>query len=165
MALTTFSGPVKSNNGFITGGAGSSVAITADTSLTVAAHAGRTLLVNDADCIITLPPIEDVGTRETNMLGTQFKIVVVTTAATNLRINTDGVDKYLGCINVSAINVASGRPFFPDGNDDIITLNGTTTGGTAGSTLTFTAIANNVYFVEGMSHSASGTPATPFSGS
>jgi len=163
MALTTFSGPVKSNNGFITGGAGSSVAITTNTTLTVAAHAGRTLLVNDADCIITLPPIEDVGSRETNMLGTQFKIVVVTADATNLRINTDGVDKYLGTILVTAVSSAGGKPFLSTAND-IITLNGTTTGGTIGSTLTFTAIANDVYFVEGMAYSATGTIVTPFSG-
>tara|TARA_R110000772_G_scaffold52223_1_gene119753 strand:- start:1498 stop:1992 length:495 start_codon:yes stop_codon:yes gene_type:complete len=164
MALTTFSGPVKSNNGFITGGAGSSVVLIADTALTVADHAGRNLLGFNATATITLPPIEDVGTRATNMLGTQFTIIVLL-AATNLTINTDGVDKYVGAINVSAANSTAGKAFFPDGANDIITLNGTTQGGAVGTMLRFTAIANNLYFVEGMSHSASGTIATPFSGS
>ena len=123
MALTTFSGPVKSNNGFITGGAGSSVVLIADTALTVADHAGRNLLGFNATATITLPPIEDVGTRATNMLGTQFTIIVLL-AATNLTINTDGVDKYVGAINVSAANSTAGKAFFPDGANDIITLTG-----------------------------------------
>jgi hypothetical protein len=41
MANTTFSGPVISKNGFIGTGPGSTVALTANTSLTVNAHAGR----------------------------------------------------------------------------------------------------------------------------
>jgi hypothetical protein len=44
MANTTFSGPVISKNGFIGTGPGSTVALTANTSLTVNAHAGRILI-------------------------------------------------------------------------------------------------------------------------
>jgi hypothetical protein len=39
MANTTFSGPVISKNGFINTGPGMTVSLTADTTLTVAAHA------------------------------------------------------------------------------------------------------------------------------
>ena len=49
MANTTFSGPVISKNGFTSTGPGMTVSLTADTTLTVAAHAGRILLCNDAD--------------------------------------------------------------------------------------------------------------------
>jgi hypothetical protein len=49
MAQTTFSGPVKSLAGFITAGVNSSVSLSADTTLTVAAHAGKIILLNDAD--------------------------------------------------------------------------------------------------------------------
>ena len=41
MANTTFSGPVISKNGFTSTGPGMTVSLTADTTLTVAAHAGR----------------------------------------------------------------------------------------------------------------------------
>ena len=41
MANTTFSGPVISKNGFITTGPGMTVSLTADTTLTVATHAGK----------------------------------------------------------------------------------------------------------------------------
>ena len=41
MATTTFSGPVKSLRGFVTAGPDSIVNITAETTLTFAAHAGK----------------------------------------------------------------------------------------------------------------------------
>ena len=49
MAKTTFAGPVYSKSGFITTGPANTVSLTADTTLTVAAHAGKILLCNDAD--------------------------------------------------------------------------------------------------------------------
>ena len=57
MANTTFSGPVISKNGFVTTGPGMTVSLTADTTLTVATHAGKILLTNDADGKFTLPSI------------------------------------------------------------------------------------------------------------
>jgi hypothetical protein len=44
MAKSTFSGPVKSLAGFISAGVNNSVSLTADTTLTVEAHAGKILL-------------------------------------------------------------------------------------------------------------------------
>ena len=49
MAKSTFSGPVKSLAGFISAGNATVVSLTADTTLTVAAHAGKILTTNDAD--------------------------------------------------------------------------------------------------------------------
>ena len=57
MANTTFSGPVISKNGFVNTGPGMTVSLTADTTLTVATHAGKILLTNDADGKFTLPAI------------------------------------------------------------------------------------------------------------
>jgi hypothetical protein len=57
MAQTTFSGPVRSLAGFITAGVNSTISLTADTTLTVAAHAGKIILLNDADGKFTLPSI------------------------------------------------------------------------------------------------------------
>ncbi len=63
MANTTFSGPVISKNGFIGFGPGMSKAINstglgaAGLPLTVADHAGRLLISQDADGIYALPSI------------------------------------------------------------------------------------------------------------
>jgi hypothetical protein len=57
MAKSTFSGPVRSLAGFINAGYNSVVSLTADTTITVASHAGRPLLTNDADGVFTLPSI------------------------------------------------------------------------------------------------------------
>ncbi len=57
MANTTFSGPVRSLNGFISFGPKAVVSLTANTTLTVASHAGRVLTCNDADGVFTLPTI------------------------------------------------------------------------------------------------------------
>ena len=57
MAKTTFSGPVISKNGFVNTGPDMTVSLTADTTLTVATHAGKILLCNDADGKFTLPSI------------------------------------------------------------------------------------------------------------
>ena len=96
MAQTTFQGPVKSINGFIGAGVGNVVSLTADTTLTVADHAGRILTCNDADGKFTLPtiiPTADAnGTgpgndiNNTNNLGATFTFVVET-AATDMDLS------------------------------------------------------------------------------
>ena len=59
MANTTFSGPVRSKNGFQSIGPGAVVALTAATNLTVADHAGRILTMDPVGTptAITLPTI------------------------------------------------------------------------------------------------------------
>ena len=59
MANTTFDGPVRSRAGFQSIGPGSTVALTAATNLTVAAHAGRILTMDPVGTptAITLPSI------------------------------------------------------------------------------------------------------------
>ena len=57
MAKSTFSGQVRSLPGFINAGYNSVVSLTANTTITVADHAGRPLLCNDADGGFTLPSI------------------------------------------------------------------------------------------------------------
>ena len=101
MARTTFSGPVRSLAGFINAGSTGVVSLTADTTLTVASHAGRLLLTNDADGKFTLPSI-DVTTpgdptdpTQLNNLGATFTFLVIT-AATDMDILTDGTDKFVG---------------------------------------------------------------------
>ena len=165
MAKTTFSGPVKSLAGFISAGNAAVVSLTADTTLTVAAHAGKTLLTNDADGKFTLPtivataPATDDEPNQLNNLGASFTFVVVT-AATDMDILTDGTDKFVGGI-YTGVSDATGKTFISGAANDVITLNGSTKGGIAGSIIRVTAIASAKYAVEGLTL-GSGTLVTPF---
>ncbi len=171
MANTTFSGPVISKNGFIGSGPGSTVALTANTSLTVNAHAGRILLTQDADGIFTLPSI--VATADSaiagpgsdlnnaNNIGATFTFYVDTTA-TDVQIVTDGTDKFTGAAMV-AVNDGAKKAFFPGASNDVLTMNGTTQGGIIGSIVSVTAIEAANYLVHSSMLLGSGTIVTPFS--
>ena len=138
MAKSTFSGPVKSLSGFISAGNAAVVSLTADTTLTVAAHAGKILTTNDADGKFTLPSI----------------------VATDMDIKTDGTDKFVGGLYTGKDD-ATGKTFISGASNDVITMNGSTKGGLAGSIVKVTAIASAKYAVEGIIL-GSGTIVTPF---
>ena len=165
MAKSTFSGPVKSLSGFISAGNAAVVSLTADTTLTVAAHAGKILTTNDADGKFTLPSIvatapgSDDDPNQLNNLGASFFFVVVT-AATDMDIKTDGTDKFVGGL-YTGVNNATGKTFISGASNDVITLNGSTKGGLAGSIIKVTAMASAKYGVEGITL-GSGTLVTPF---
>ena len=154
MAKSTFSGPVKSISGFITAGSTSVVSLTADTSLTVDAHAGKILTCNDADGKFTLPsivttsPSDPTDPNQANNLGASF-FFVIETAATDLDIKTDGTDKFVGGLYIG-VNNSTGKTFISGASNDVITLNGSTQGGIAGSIIKVTAVASAKYAVEGI---------------
>jgi hypothetical protein len=170
MANTTFDGPIRSRNGFQSIGPGSFVNLTADTSLTVAAHAGRIMLTNDADGKFTLPTIISTGgsnnsgpgrdPNNPNTIGTSFKFFVET-AATDMDIKTDGTDKFVGAVTIG-INNSDYKAFAPVAANDVITMNGTTKGGIVGSIITITAIDALKYMVSDCLLIGSGTIVTPF---
>jgi len=170
MANTTFSGPVISKNGFIGTGPGSTIALTANTTLTVNDHAGRILLTQDADGIFTLPSIvatadsavagpTDVNNK--NNIGATFMFYVDTTA-TDVQIVTDGTDKFTGAAMI-AVDDGAKKAFFPGASNDVLSMNGTTTGGIIGSVVTVTAIEAANYLVHNTLLLGSGTIVTPFS--
>ena len=165
MAKSTFSGPVKSLAGFISAGNANVVSLTADTTLTVDAHAGKVLTCNDADGKFTLPSIvatapgNDEDPNQTNNLGATFTFVIET-AATDMDILTDGTDKFVGGL-YTGVDDATGKTFISGASNDVITLNGSTKGGLAGSIITVTAIGSAKYAVEGITL-GSGTLVTPF---
>jgi hypothetical protein len=165
MAKSTFSGPVKSLSGFITAGNASVVSLTADTTLTVAAHSGKILTCNDADGKFTLPSIvttdpgDNTDPNQLNNLGASF-FFVVETAATDMDILTDGTDKFVGGV-YSGKDDASGKVFISAASNDVITMNGSTKGGLAGSIVKVTAMGAAKYAVEGIIL-GSGTIVTPF---
>jgi hypothetical protein len=169
MAKTTFAGPVYSKSGFITTGPANTVSLTADTTLTVATHAGKILLTNDADGKFTLPTInvdsnaEVAGSTDYNNLnnvGASFYFYVET-AATDMDILTDGTDRFVGAVNIGVTN-GDFKAFFPGGSDDVITMNGGTKGGIAGSVIQITALDDDAYLVHNSLLKGSSTIATPF---
>ena len=170
MANTTFSGPVISKNGFIGTGPGSTVALTANTSLTVNAHAGRILLTQDADGIFTLPSINanangasagETDYNNQNNIGASFYFYVDTTA-TDVQIVTDGTDKFVGAAMI-AVDDGAKKAFFPAASNDVLSMNGTTTGGITGSVIQVTALQSAEYLVHNTLILGSGTIVTPFS--
>ena len=172
MANTTFSGPVISKNGFIGTGPGSTVALTANTSLTVNDHAGRILLTQDADGIFTLPSINANANGATagatdynnlNNIGASFTFYVDVTA-TDVQIVTDGVDKFTGAAMI-AVDDGAKKAFFPAASNDVLSMNGTTTGGIVGSVIQVTALETAQYLVHNTLILGSGTIVTPFSDS
>ena len=170
MAKTTFSGPVYSKNGFINTGPGNTISLTADTTLTVATHAGKILLTNDADGKFTLPTINvtaDSGVAgpgpaldSLNNIGASFYFYVAL-AATDMDILTDGTDKFVGAIML-AVDDGAKKAFFPAAANDVITMAGSVTGGIVGSVLSITAIDDDKYLVHDSLVLASGTIVTPF---
>ena len=170
MANTTFSGPVISKNGFTSTGPGMTVSLTADTTLTVAAHAGRILLCNDADGKFTLPSINvnangasagDNDFNNLNNIGATFNFFVET-AATDMDIKTDGTDRFIGAVMIG-VNDGSKKAFVADSSsNDVMTMNGSTKGGIAGSIVSFTAIDTATYMVHNSLLIGSGTIVTPY---
>ena len=169
MAKTTFSGPVISKNGFQNFGPGMTVSLTADTTLTVATHAGKILLTNDADGKFTLPSINvnsngatagDTDFNNLNNIGATFHFYVET-AATDMDILTDGTDKFKGGIMI-AVDDGSKKAFIPGATNDVITMNGSTQGGIVGSVVSFTAIDTATYMVHNSLLLGSGTIVTPY---
>tara|TARA_R110001583_G_scaffold118157_2_gene269315 strand:+ start:258 stop:767 length:510 start_codon:yes stop_codon:yes gene_type:complete len=166
MAKSTFSGPVKSLAGFISAGVNNSVSLTADTTLTVDAHAGKILLCNDADGKFTLPsivsttPSDPTDPNQTNNIGATFHFYIET-AATDLDIKTDGTDKFKGAILI-AVDDGAKKAFVPAASNDVITMNGSTKGGIVGSIVSFTAIDTATYLVNSSLLIGSGTIVTPY---
>ena len=166
MAKSTFSGPVRSLAGLYSSGYNSVVSLTANTTITVAAHAGRPLLCNDADGVFTLPsivvtePADKTDPNQLCNLGAQFTFIVVT-AATDMDITTDGTDKFVGGSYTGIDDSAAGKTFISGSSNDTFTQNGTTKGGLVGSVVVFTAMASAKYHVAGQLL-GSGTLVTPF---
>jgi len=170
MAKTTFSGPVQSLAGFISAGYNNTVTLdTNTTALTLAANAGKQNVFDDADGgTITLPAINAVNPtdatdpNQASNLGASFTLTIATTLTTDLVISAAGSDVFTGSVLSIDTDDDSVLGFVAGATDNTITLDGTTTGGIAGSQLTITAVSAGVWNVSAVL-AASGTVATPFS--
>jgi hypothetical protein len=174
MAQSTFQGPVRSLAGFISQGPATTVDLANGTNtvtLNVANYAGKTIRLNDATLVITLPAVNVTPNPVTsgpgqdpntvNNVGTSYTFVVET-AATAVAIQTNGTDKFVGSLMmVDTDSSGAVTAFAPASSNDVINLNGTTTGGIVGSTITVTVLSANKYMVTGVVL-ASGSVVTPF---
>lgn len=175
MARTTFSGPVKSDNGFegnITGNITGNVtgnltgavlattpvnATAATLTVTQAAHAGRTVTLNRAAGItVTLPAASGSGSVFEFLIGT-----TVTSNSTIIKV-ANSSDTMTGTAYVVSDNSAAVLGYRTAASDDTITLDGSTTGGLKGDLIRLVDVAANLYAVTVLS-AATGTEATPFS--
>ena len=178
MANTTFDGPVRSRAGFQSIGPGSTVALTLATNLTVADHAGRICSMDPAGTptAITLPSI--VGGADSasagpgrdpnnpSTIGTTFEILFIDNFTGTIK-TANTADKFVGAATVGIDASVAGKQFVAATGDNEVNLNGeagasnATTGGLKGSRIKFTAIAANLYAVEGQLL-GNGVIATPF---
>jgi len=62
-----------------------------------------------------------------------------------------------------AVDDGANKAFFPDAANDVLSMNGTTSGGIAGSVVTVTALEAAQYLVHNTLILGSGTIVTPFS--
>ena len=176
MARSTFQGPVRSLGGLYQQGPATVVDITASTTLSPEAHGGRIVAVGGslaAALTLTLPAINTSSNPTTsgpgqnpstaNNEGVVYTIWVPTTISTSsLKIGTDGTDKFVGAVlSIDTDSSGAAVGFVAGASDDFINLNGTTTGGVAGTCIEIVAIAANKYMVKG-SVLGSGAVATPF---
>jgi len=98
-----------------------------------------------------------------NNEGVVYTIWVPTTISTSsLKIATDGTDRYVGAVlSIDTDTSGAAVGFTAGASDDFINLNGTTTGGVAGTFVQIVAVAALKYMVTG-TVLGSGTVATPF---
>ena len=154
MASTTFSGPVTSTAGFITGTGVNSTVTASTLTVTAAEYNGQTInLSRAAGITVTLP-----AATGTNAVYTFVVSTTVTSNSYKIQV-ANSTDVMNGNLNVSG---SSGTTFGTLPASDTITMNGSTTGGLAGSYVQVTDIASGIFLVTG-ALVGSGTVATPFS--
>lgn len=160
---STFSGPINSTYGFQQAGVPLSQPAVTVTSSTLTAtsdsHAGALVLLDRAAGItVTLPAAS--GT------GAVYRFMVVTTVSSNSTIIkvANASDTMVGWVSTATTTAGNGLHEAAGGTDDTITMNGTTTGGIAGSYIETQDVATNVWLVNGLLV-GSGTLATSLSAS
>jgi len=159
MALTTFSGPVASTNGFI-GPIISATPIpvtTATVTLTQATNAGATvLLARTAGVTVTLPAATGTGSVYTIIQSVDLN-------SNNMIVKVaDSTDVMAGFALQTGANGDPTYAMHTAAASDTITFNASTTGGFVGDTITLIDIATNLWSVNIISQ-VIGVNATPFS--
>lgn len=154
MARTTFSGPVVSNAGFISGNENVIAAVTAGTLSVTSDYNGQIIPLSKVDGItVTLPASS--GSMNTY----RFRIQTSITSNSYVIQVANATDTMIGHAAVAA---TTGGVFSPTAAGDTMTLTSTTTGGLAGGYIEITDIASGKWLVSA-ALVGTGTAATPFS--
>lgn len=153
MGSTTFSGPVTSKGGFITGTDVNST-LTASAAITQETYNGQIInLSAAAGMTITLP-----AATGTNAM---YRFVVSTSVTSNSYIIqvANATDVMVGAASVAG---TTGVNFGTLPASDTLTMNGSTQGGLAGSYIEVTDVASGIFVVRA-NLLGSGSVITPFS--
>lgn len=155
MATTTFSGPVVSQAGFITGADVVAASVTSASLAVTSDYNGEIIPLNRAaGQAVTLPAATGSQAQYSFFIGT-----TITSNSTTIKV-ANATDVMVGSASVSTSGTAGVFPC--QSTFDTITLNGSTTGGVAGSYITVTDIVSG-YWLVSAALNGSGTAATPFS--
>jgi hypothetical protein len=155
MSSTTFSGPVTSTAGFITGTGVNSIVTAATLTVTADAYNGQIVgLGRAAGVTVTLP-----AATGSNAVYT-FLVTTTVTSNNDIIKVANATDVISGTLNVAG---TTGTPFGTLPASDTITMNGTTSGGVAGSYVELTDVKSGVYVITAGGLIGSGTVVTPFS--
>jgi len=140
-------------------GLGSETFIDANAATLVlkAEDSGKTILFNRAaGCDVTLPA---------STPGLKYKFKVITSVTSNdYSVNgAAATDLFIGGITSDDTDTSNAARFFnADGSDDdVMSMNGTTTGGLIGTNFEVTCVAASKWFIQGV-NKGSGEVATPF---
>ena len=168
-------GVLRALGGYYMQGSDSIVALTANTTINPDDHAGKLIIINNSTLTITLPTINNAmepitsGPGENpntlNNTGISYEFLFLTSSGTSTTIQANSSAELMMGGIMSVKNGLAGVHFHqPNGSSNYqIVMNGTTTGGVAGTRLKVQAIYTNRYYVEGTSI-GTGTLATPFAG-
>ena len=182
MARSTFSGPVRSLNGFITTGNNMAQSLSAGTinaASSVDTYQGKVMQITDAVIVFNLPEIVvDTGSdaqkkspNTTSTIGYEYSFLVTEslTSSNTFTLNAGtaagrstadiftGIAWYSNSATDPAANASWGS-----GGADTLTIDATTRGGLVGTYITVKAIAANVWAIDARLN-GNGTFVTPWS--
>tara|TARA_R110000744_G_scaffold139957_1_gene251113 strand:- start:37 stop:618 length:582 start_codon:yes stop_codon:yes gene_type:complete len=193
MAITTFSGPIRSLAGFVPAGFPVQNLISSDNATTalrlfptpaldaannptgavLVGHAGKQNIYASANAggagTLTLPPIvataptDNTDPNQQCNYGAVIEIVVASVLANSLIITCTGNDGMTGSLQVADLNGLT-TTYNSAALDDTITFNAGTQGGGIDTKIKATVQSDGLWFIEGLSIGATvGAVATPFS--
>lgn len=136
------------------------VALTATTAITELLHEGKVCVITGTDAATyTLP--EATGSGATY----RFLINEVNTSNNILKTADTTNCGYYGIAHTLDLDAAAQTAYAPASTDDLMTMNGTTTGGAIGDRITLIDMAADKWYVDAqLQVPTSSNPATPFSG-
>lgn len=137
------------------------VALTGTASITEVLHEGKICVITGSGAAYTYTLPEATGS------GAIYRFIMAEVNTSNTIFKTADTTNcsYYGSVNILDLDAAAQAAYAPGATDDLMTLNGTTTGGAIGDYIEFIDMATDKWMVLGQLQCPTGSnPATPFSG-